>query len=142
MITSLNELVDILEKNYNNSNIENLIQYVNNYNGIDWVYYIDFYNVFNRSKVYTSKNFDIFEISWSKGYTTPLHSHPDTGCILKVLQGELLETIKQNNTMEITNNYEINNVSYMHNDKGTHQVEALTSTFSLHFYSPSGFYKT
>lgn len=142
MIESLNDLVNILEKNYNNSNIENLIQYIEKYNGIDWIQYIDFYSIFNRSKVYTSLNFDIFVISWSKGYTTPLHSHPENGCILKVLQGELLETIKQNDNIEIINKYETNNVSYMHNNKGSHQIEALTSTFSLHVYSPSGFYKT
>jgi hypothetical protein len=142
MIESLNDLVYILEKNYNKSNIENLIEYVKNYSGNDWLNYIDFYKNFNRNKVYTSPNFDIFIISWCKDYITPLHSHPENGCILKILQGELLEKIKQNDNLEITNTYETNNVSYMHNDKGTHQINALTSTFSLHVYSPSGFYKT
>ena len=54
------------------------------------------------------------------------------------MDGTLQEEIK-NKELNKTNIYS-NNVCYMHNSKGTHKIIALSETFSLHLYSPSGFY--
>lgn len=51
----------------------------------------------------------------------------------------LKEEIK-NKELNKTNVYTNNNVCYMHNSKGTHKIIALSETFSLHLYSPPGFY--
>ena len=58
---------------------------------------------------------------------------------MRVMDGTLKEEIK-NKELNKTNVYTNNNVCYMHNSKGTHKIIALSETFSLHLYSPPGFY--
>ena len=140
MIESIGDLVNVLEQNYNNMSIYNFNHFVSLYNGTDWKEYIqeiglDFYKV----KIYLSKNFEIILIIWKEGYSTPLHAHPENGCIIKVLEGNLVEEIINNKQKQI-NNYIPGNVSYMHNSKGLHKISSIKNSYSLHIYSPPGFY--
>jgi hypothetical protein len=65
--------------------------------------------------------------------------HPENGCLLRILEGSLMENIKQDESTKM-NFYGTNYVSYMHNLKGSHKITALSQTFSLHLYSPPGYY--
>jgi hypothetical protein len=145
MILNLSDLIYFLETKYNlekensNGSIEFLKTLMENYVGIDWRQYADFKNTFNRNIIYRSKNFELILISWKKDYETEYHSHPENGCLLRVLEGSLMENIKLDDTSKM-NFFGQNNVSYMHNSKGLHKITALSQTFSLHLYSPPGYY--
>jgi cysteine dioxygenase len=140
MITDINELINEFENNYNYTNILNYKNIIEKYIGDDWKKYIvDSNEPFNKNKIYVSDNFEIVLISWEKDYITPLHKHPKNGCILKILDGMLSETII--NDDKIKNNiYLTNNISYMHDIMGLHKIKALEKTYSLHIYSPPNFY--
>ncbi len=140
MSSNLKELIYLLETNYAFNSIENLKIYMENYNGIDWRQFADFNKDFNRKLIYRSDNLELLLISWKKEYSTNYHYHPENGCILRVLEGSLMEHVKLDDKIE-TNYYIMNNVSYMHDIKGSHKITALNQTFSLHLYSPPGFYK-
>ena len=139
MISNLNELIYNLEKDYNNGSIEVLKSHMENYIGIDWRQYADFKNSFNRNIIYRSKNMELILISWQKDYESSYHLHPENGCLLRTLEGSLMENIKIEDDIKV-NYYVCNNVSYMHNSKGSHKITALSQTFSLHLYSPPGYF--
>jgi hypothetical protein len=140
MIESIKDLVDALEQKYDGGPIDNFINIINLYIGTDWKEYIqetklDFYKV----KIYLSKNFEIILIIWKEGYSTPLHKHPKNGCVLKILEGYLVEEIINDDKKQI-NNFITGNISYMHDNKGLHKISSLKNSYSLHIYSPPGFY--
>ncbi len=139
MIKSLNELVYFLEQNYNNESICNFSNIIKYYIGNDWKKYADFTKPFSKNMIYNSDNFEIVLISWQKDYSTEYHNHPKNGCILFVLEGYLMEQLKNNNE-ETVSIYKKNDISYMHDIKGIHKITALENTFSVHIYSPPGFY--
>ena len=146
MISNLQELIFHLKKsyeanikNYNNVSIEFLKNHMEQYVGVDWKKYIDLTKPFNKNIIYQSKDMELVLIYWSKDYETLHHYHPENGCLLRVMDGTLKEEIK-NKELNKTNVYTNNNVCYMDNSKGTHKIIALSETFSLHLYSPSGFY--
>ena len=139
MISNLEELIYFLEKDYNNSSIEFLKTHMENYVGIDWRQYTNIKKIFNRNIIYRSKNLELILISWQKDYETEHHFHPENGCLLRILEGSLMEDIKLDENNKI-NFYGTNNISYMHNTKGSHKITALSQTFSLHLYSPPGYF--
>jgi cysteine dioxygenase len=142
MTTNLNDLIWFLENTYSeneNNTIENLKTIMENYNGVDWRKYADVNKDFNRKLIYRSENLELLLISWKKDYSTEYHFHPKNGCLLRILEGTLMENIKLNDNIT-TNFYGQNNVSYMHDNKGSHKITALSQTFSLHLYSPPGFF--
>ena len=65
---------------------------------------------------------------------TKYHNHPKNGCVLKVLQGQLLE-INKNNMLTLNKD----NVGIkLHNE--FHRILANEQSYSLHYYSPPNFY--
>lgn len=140
MISNLDDLIYYLEKNHtSNETIENLKNFMENYNGIDWRKYADLNKDFCRKLIYRSNNLELLLLSWKKDHSTEYHFHPENGCLLRILEGTLMENIKLDDNIK-TNFYSQNNVSYMHDNKGSHKITALSQTFSLHLYSPPGYY--
>ena len=144
MTSNLYDLICLLENTFaknESDTIENLKTYMENYNGFDWRKYADVNKEFTRNLVYRSENLELLLISWNKDYSTEYHFHPKNGCLLRILEGTLMENIKLDEKIK-TNFYGQNNVSYMHDDKGSHKITALSQTFSLHLYSPPGFFNS
>ena len=95
------------------------------------------FNIFNW--------FELFIIVWNKGSKSKIHDHSEKGCILKVLQGELKETIYKDSKSDDLNENIVNttiikksDTSFMHNDLGFHSIENISDdiSISLHVYSP------
>ncbi|ADO67447.1 putative type I cysteine dioxygenase [Cafeteria roenbergensis virus] len=97
-------------------------------------------NNYNRNIVYRNKQFEIVTIYWDEKSKSPFHSHPEQGCILKVISGTLKENLLLNNNEMKVNILNKDNTSYLDNSIGIHQIEALKPTKSIHIYSPPGFY--
>ena len=156
MVNNLQDLLGMINDNRFEPFSTN-IDIVDSYTGKDWKYYIDnipssWYNNVGES-IYIRKKldfnifnwFEVFIIVWNKGSKTRIHDHAEKGCILKVLQGELKETIYKDSKTDDLNENIVNinfmkesYTSFMHNELGLHSIENIYDdiSISLHVYSP------
>jgi cysteine dioxygenase len=69
---------------------------------------------------------------WNPGKGSPIHDHANAHCIMKVLAGELVETVYENPDQEAPktsplvvkseNRHQTNDVTYISDDIGLHRV--------------------
>ncbi|KAE8154057.1 RmlC-like cupin domain-containing protein [Aspergillus avenaceus] len=123
-------------------------KYISNPN--DWLRY--FYN--DPSKNYTrnaieniNRKANILLLVWNPGKGSPIHDHANAHCIMKVLAGELTETVYyppqdgDNTPLEVKQQtrHQANAVTYISDDIGLHRVHNPSSNqvaVSLHIYTP------
>jgi quercetin dioxygenase-like cupin family protein len=104
----------------------------------------DHYIKFTADKYYSntlfrSDQFEIRLLCWKPLQETPKHPHPQNGCLMKILEGKLLEEkFIESDTIKTV--YKKGDVSYIKASE-SHILKNLdTYSVSLHIYSPSGFY--
>jgi len=138
--------MDLLYINISNNYFNKLsdtIDIVNQYNNTDWKQYVVFSDInYNRIKLtkYSNDMFEFILICWSPSQESPIHNHPTNGCIMKVLDGCLEETLYDHNiNIKSINIYNINETSYMDNMKGLHKIKSKGYSVSLHIYSPPNY---
>lgn len=98
---------------------------------------------YKRNVLYRADEFEIILISWGAKSSTPIHCHPENGCLLYVLSGELFEYIYDYQDELTKVNYIIKgDVGYMHRNLGKHKVvnDNNKTCYSLHIYSPPNYY--
>ena len=134
-----------LDKNIGRTDkIKEIDKYKNlleNYNGSDWKNYIKLdKKKYQRVKCYQgiNNNFAIYIISWNNFQSSSIHSHPKNGCLLKVLEGVLIEKRYKHDRLIKNNKLEKNNVSYIHDNIATHKILNNNNfpVYSIHIYSP------
>ena len=115
-------------------NIEELYQTLDNIN-LDLLKPNEPY-IFQKNKIYYDETYELFIIYWKEGYSSPIHSHSDNGCILFLLDGHLEETVFNND--KITNKLSIKPLqkSFIKNNLGVHKIKAITDSITIHIYSP------
>ncbi|GAD95892.1 cysteine dioxygenase [Paecilomyces variotii No. 5] len=121
-------------------------------NPSDWIRY--FYN--DPSKNYTRNAIEninhkanILLLVWNPGKGSPIHDHADAHCIMKVLSGELHETVYETPDTESghtkplivksSTTHKTNEVTYISDKIGLHRVHNPSSNkvaVSLHLYTP------
>jgi predicted metal-dependent enzyme (double-stranded beta helix superfamily) len=113
---------------------------VKKYNGDDWKQYVNFCTKkYTRNLVYQNDLFDVYIICWNNKQESPIHDHADNGCVMKILEGRLIQELFDHN-IKSTIKMPIfrNQVTYIDNDIGYHKIiNTNTQTVSLHIYSPS-----
>lgn len=140
MEASLLEMLEACAATYTAGSIKQIKPLVLKYSGSDWKTYIQETNQpFLKYTVFRNEAFEAVLIHWKSGFATDFHAHPSNGCILKVLDGTLKETVKSG-CFTTDTVYTQSSVSYMHDSKGVHKVTAITDATSLHIYAPPGFY--
>ncbi|KAH8705217.1 RmlC-like cupin domain-containing protein [Talaromyces proteolyticus] len=127
-----------------------LRKYMSNPN--DWFRY--FYN--DYSKNYTRNTIEninhkanILLLVWNPGKGSPIHDHANAHCIMKVLAGELTETVYHSPeessgkekplVVKSETRHGINDVTYISDDIGLHRVHNPSTNqiaVSLHLYTP------
>ena len=127
-------------------NLKNAMNKLNEYNSDDWKKFkSNKLNGYTRNLVYKCNKFDIYIISWSKNSESPIHNHPNGGCLMKILEGSLNENIYNINTLKIKkkNNLSKNDVKYIDDTLGYHKIfNNNIVTYSIHIYSPGYFEST
>ena len=138
--SSLQQTLEACAAQYTTGSIKQVQPLVEHYNGSDWKTYIrPTDEPFLKHTVFHNDAFEAVLIQWKAGFATDFHAHPSNGCILKVLDGTLKETVKSEcETTDATHTPSA--TSYMHDSKGVHKVTAITDATSLHIYAPPGFY--
>lgn len=141
---TINTFINLFKQSFNSS--DKLLRHlplIKNYKFLDWEKYIKTcHDNYHRNLVYRNSDFEILVISWLPGQKTPIHSHPENGCIMKVLKGQLCETKITQNDKKFINTYCKNDTSYIHNSIGKHIIsnDSDNLAVSLHIYSPPNFY--
>jgi hypothetical protein len=97
-------------------------------------------NTYIKHILFSSSDFDVILIEWEKFAETHIHDHPDKGCIVKILCGELEEDCYDNRLNFINKNILLeNNIGYKISNKILHKIFCKEDTFSLHVYVPGKF---
>lgn len=98
-----------------------------------------------KEDAYLSKTLfrtEIFEIRllcWKPFQQTPKHPHPQNGCLIKIIEGKLIEE-KFINSDKIEAVYKKGDVSYINALEFHVLKNSDLDSISLHIYAPSGFY--
>ncbi|XP_072173673.1 cysteine dioxygenase type 1-like [Diadema setosum] len=133
-------------------NVDNVQMVMENYtsNEDDWSKFAEFdHHRYTRNLVDEGNGrFNLMVLCWGESQGSSIHSHSDSHCFMKILDGTLRETMyawpdktkkKVAMTKLATNDYERDQVAYINDSKGLHRVENPShSDFacSLHLYSP------
>ena len=95
---------------------------------------------YKRNLIYRDEDFELLLLCWNKGSVTPIHHHPEKGCLMRLIQGELEETLYTDNG-EFKHIRNSGDISYIDDKIALHKIIALKPSISLHLYSPPNFYK-
>lgn len=117
-----------------------------NYVGTDWEQYKSFNSEkYTRNIIYNDDDFEIILICWDKFQSSKIHDHPEKGCLLKIMEGQLLEENfnKVNDEFIFLNRKNLvkNEISYKIGHNGLHNIinEHENQSISLHIYSPPNY---
>lgn len=161
-IDNLKELFESINNKFSETKtLKNCKEILECYNGTDWQKYISFSDETYKRNVIsdmTNDNFEFVLICWKPMQESPIHDHPDNGCLVKILQGTLQEEIylnekNENEENNINNIYKhieskinrVGDISYMEKMSLIHKISNPNKEFpsiSLHIYSPPKFKTT
>jgi cysteine dioxygenase len=129
----------------NKQKLKDLKNVLEEYEGIDWKYYVSFNDdKYTRNTVFRNDDIELIIISWNNNQISGVHDHPDNGCLMKILQGELDEynyeiKEKELNLLNIRN-CKADSIGYQEGETGLHDiVNKNNKTVSLHIYSPPNY---
>ncbi|KXN67007.1 cysteine dioxygenase [Conidiobolus coronatus NRRL 28638] len=134
--------------------VNKIIRYMEEYqsNADDWERYafLD-KNRYTRNLIDDGNGeYNLILLVWGQNQSSSIHNHAGSHCIMKVLDGEVVESLydcpskdehpkdsEMNLTRELV--FGPNQVTYIHDKIGLHKVSNPSSSrpaFSLHLYSP------
>jgi predicted metal-dependent enzyme (double-stranded beta helix superfamily) len=141
---NLNELIleikKIFENKYDNI-LSQLLDLIEEYEHTDWKDYVEWNeDKYNKKTVYQDDNFEIVIISWKIYQETRVHDHPEKGCVMRVLEGSLMETEYLNvaGIQKMSSNIlHKDDINWKRGKKLLHKICALKNSISMHIYCPS-----
>ena len=141
----IDNLLSILNKEIviNNKPLKELKNYLKDLEIVNYQKYITFSDyTYKRNIVSSNEHLEIIIMCWDTKQGSKFHKHPSNGCLMKIIEGQLMEEFKGKEINQ-TNIYEINDCSYIDNDLGIHRVfnDSNSPAISLHIYSPPNYYK-
>lgn len=143
MNITFNEMIDKLNKNLKDKKLTSSKKLLENYNGNEWKSFItESKEKYSKSLMYRNHLYDIFVITWQPNQKSLIHDHPDNGCLLKILEGELEEetyTIENNKLkLKDKNIIKKKEISYQEGKNGLHKISNNSNkrSISIHIYSP------
>tara|TARA_B110001469_G_scaffold73793_1_gene69994 strand:+ start:4874 stop:5272 length:399 start_codon:yes stop_codon:yes gene_type:complete len=131
----MNRIIKSLVTNRNLLVKKNILNY---YNSTDWKQYISFDKQdYKKNLVYRDNNFEMFVVCWLPNQETKIHNHPEGGCLLKILEGNMIEELYDKNfVLQEKNNLVMSDVRYIDDSIGIHKMKNnKENTISLHIYS-------
>jgi cysteine dioxygenase len=135
----------IIKSLVNNRSLLESKNILSSYNSTDWKQYVAFNKEdYKKNLVYRDNNFEMFVVCWLPYQETKIHNHSENGCLLKILEGNMVEEIYDKNfVLRENNNLIKDNVRYIDDSIGIHKMKNNEeNTISLHIYSPPNFIPT
>jgi hypothetical protein len=157
LTTKINSHIDKLS-NIRDFKLQDIKPLVNNYASNDWEEYknknpvkkLSFSNNYSRIPIIfddleegKKDLYDMFLIKWEPYCHTSIHNHPDGDCIMKLLEGHIIEQRFQNSeTCNEIKTLNTSDISFMSDSLGLHRIinDNNTHSYSLHIYSPPIYY--
>jgi hypothetical protein len=99
-------------------------------------------NKYNRIKIndYSNELFEMILICWDTNSETKIHDHPERGCILYLIDGQMEEYLYNKDlVLYKTTSFNSKSTSYMENSLGYHKLRCIDKAISLHIYSPPNY---
>jgi quercetin dioxygenase-like cupin family protein len=93
--------------------------------------YSIFSSGYTRHLLGKSADYEVYVIVWCAGAETPFHGHPDGGCWMYVVSGQLLETTASDERLLGPGAQ-----GFQKGTNGIHKITALENSRSLHLYKP------
>lgn len=110
---------------------------------------------YSKFQLYTNPHYEINLIEWKKGAKGLIHDHPPDGCVVKLIDGSLLEdrfvssgvsnkinTIKHTQRNIFVPIHSFNKTkTHSYFIEGIHSIENINNdkSYSLHFYAPPNY---
>jgi cysteine dioxygenase len=118
---NLNDLLELAKKDYE---VEKLAEFKE--------------NQYNRIILYKNDNIEVALVCFKIGQTTNIHDHQGSDCVVKVISGNLLETLFDKNDFFTVKSNKVLNKNDISGIDGCsyHSVTALEQSILLNFYSP------
>lgn len=143
-MNSLDELFCKINEKIEHTTLKNLRHLLQEYNGDDWRAHCSFSEYrYKRNLVFKNDNMEMLIICWGPYQKSGVHDHPDRGCLVKVLCGELVEDVykKTDDDMECIKSTTMgtNEIAYQIGKSELHNILNKTNknVVTLHIYSPS-----
>jgi cysteine dioxygenase len=147
-IKDFDKLIDELTLNLNDS-----INIISLYDSNELIKHYPNDEEFNNHKntygyykklIYSNDKFELYLIFWSPYASSPIHDHPEQGCVMKLLSGQLIEEvfINKNNIIKFDhrNIIYINDINNRYGNEIVHRILNLDNfSVSLHLYFPPKF---
>ncbi|XP_051524524.1 cysteine dioxygenase type 1-like [Myxocyprinus asiaticus] len=150
---TLNDLIKTLHKIFesDNINVEEVQSIMEAYdsNPQEWMKFAIFDQYrYTRNLVDDGNGkFNLLILCWGEGHGSSIHDHTDSHCFMKLLQGQLKETLFDWPDRELPGGMvqksqrilQENQCAYINDSIGLHRVENVSHTecaVSLHLYSP------
>lgn len=137
------ELIRIF-KSDKNEYFENVKNTLSKYNGDDWKKFIKINNnSYNRYVYFSSDEFDLIIITWSSGNKCKIHNHPENGCFVRIMDGNISEEHYDTKTLKKTkeNKYQKGDIMYIDDTISYHRMCNISDQpcITLHIYSPGNY---
>jgi hypothetical protein len=87
---------------------------------------------YTRHLIRATPVFEVYCIAWATDAETPYHGHPNSGCWMRVIEGELQEQTLQGNRLLGPGDTGFQKGLY-----GIHKILARKPSWSLHLYKPA-----
>ena len=147
MSGTIKELGDLITENLNNNvPLKNQSNIILEYYGEDWQKSKSFCKEhYKRNLVYRNDLIKILIICWDANQKSKIHDHPNGGCLVRLLEGELYEKVykKNGNNFEVQekNKLSFDKCSYQEGSNGLHKVvnKSNKGSITLHVYSPPSY---
>jgi cysteine dioxygenase len=142
---TIEELSNTINNNFNNGILlKNMMETLSEYDGVDWCDHINFNKEkYVKNTVYQNDLFDILIICWNLNQSSDIHDHPENGCLVKILEGSIVEECYTESINIIsTNKLTKNDISYQEGKSGLHKIINPCSrirAISMHIYSPPNY---
>uniref|UniRef100_A0A8C7J1Z9 Cysteine dioxygenase n=2 Tax=Oncorhynchus TaxID=8016 RepID=A0A8C7J1Z9_ONCKI len=149
---TLDDLIKVLHKIFESDNInveevQNIMEAYDS-NPQEWMKFAKFDQFrYTRNLVDEGNGkFNLMILCWGEGHGSSIHDHTDSHCFMKLLQGQLKETLFEwpdkktcNMVQKSQRILQTNQCAYINDSFGLHRVENASHTecsASLHLYSP------
>ena len=135
----MNSLINSFKK-INHTNLKNYSKLLYNYKSQDYIKYVKEDRLkYNRTIVHKDNNFEIYVLTWLPFQKSGIHNHAENGCLMKVLEGNIIERKYNKDLHPISQDYLLKgDVSYIDDTMYYHSLtnNSMKTCVTLHVYSP------
>jgi predicted metal-dependent enzyme (double-stranded beta helix superfamily) len=124
--------------------LDHLKPILQSYVGDDWKHHCCFSSEkYQRNRIYINDQIEILLICWDINQKSCVHDHPENGCLVRLMEGELREDcykLSDENKLVLVSSYDIpiGGISFKKGTTGLHSIinPSDKRSCSLHIYSP------